>query len=728
MNLKKLLTIVSFFSFFLLFSQNEIGKKVKELQDNKTTFKNFSVLNVTQDIPSYQISKVLTKSTLATINSEKVTEIFSNKYDNIELEIPYNGTVLQIQLYKTTIFKENFHLDTDKQKNVPYQQGVYYRGVLKDDFTSVASFSFFNNEFNGVISATGLSNIVVGKLEKTNNTNDYIVYADENLKVLSDFQCSVKDNETLHSLNSDTVLNKDINSTRCVSVYFEIDYDLFQSNGSNTTTTSNWMTSVFNNVQTLYANDGITVAIKSLFVWTTLDPYQGIGTASTDYLYKFNQVRPVFDGDVGQLVGIDPGGLGGVAVSINGLCTLDNFSYSDLNFEYETVPTFSWTILVITHELGHLLGSRHTHACAWNGNNTAIDGCGQQAGYAEGNCAQGPIPNTIVKGTIMGYCHLISGVGVNFNNGFGPQPTQKILTAVNSGSCLSTDCINTCINSVSSINITNVSNTSATINCVEDGNFTSWRVAVYPFGSTLINYETALTNTFTASGLTANTYYVVEVKPNCTNGLVGASRQLIFVTSTEYCSGVTIADTGGITENYTNLETTIRTMIPEIPNNNMTVTFSAFSLELNYDYLYVYNGNTTSAPLLNLGGSTGSTIPGPFSSTATDGSLTIKFFSDQGLVDAGFVATTSCTPNLGTNNFQGIDFTYYPNPTNGIVTVNSKAAISSISVYNIAGQLLYTSLNNDRNATVNIAAFATGTYFFKLKFDEKEVNFKVLKM
>ena len=156
MNLKKLLTIVSFFSFFLLFSQNEIGKKVKELQDNKTTFKNFSVLNVTQDIPSYQISKVLTKSTLATINSEKVTEIFSNKYDNIELEIPYNGTVLQIQLYKTTIFKENFHLDTDKQKNVPYQRGVYYRGVLKNDFTSVASFSFFNNEFNGVISSTGL--------------------------------------------------------------------------------------------------------------------------------------------------------------------------------------------------------------------------------------------------------------------------------------------------------------------------------------------------------------------------------------------------------------------------------------------------------------------------------------------------------------------------------------------------------------------------------------------
>lgn len=728
MKIKKLLTIVSLFSFFFLFSQNEVGKKVKELQENKTIFKSFSVLNLTQDVPSYEVNKVVSKATFATINSETVNEIFINKYDNIELEIPYNNQVLTVTLYKVIIFSDGFHLDSDKQKNIPYQKGVYYRGILKNDYTSVASFSFFNNEFNGVVSATGLSNVVVGKLAKPNNTLDYIIYADENLKVLNDFQCNVKDNETLHSNDSNSNQNKDINSTRCVSMYFEIDYNLFQNNGSDVAVTTNWMTSVFNNVQTLYANDAITVAIKSLYIWTSLDPYQGIGPLSTDYLYKFNQVRPVFDGDVGQLVGIDTGSLGGVAVSINGLCTLDNFSYSDVNFAYETVPTYSWTILVITHELGHLLGSRHTHACAWNGNNTAIDGCGQQAGYQEGTCANGPIPSAIVKGTIMSYCHLISGVGVNFNNGFGIQPKQKILTAVNSGTCLSTDCVTTCINTVSSINILNVTTTTATINWVETGNFTSWRVAVYAFGSTSIIYETVTTNSFTATGLSPNSYYVVEVKPNCTNGLIGASRQLIFVTSTSYCDGVTIADTGGTTDNYTNMETSVRIMIPEITNYNMTLTFTAFALELDYDYLYVYDGNSIAAPLLNAGGATGNTIPGPFTSTASDGSLTMKFFSDQGLVDAGFIATTSCSPNLGLNNFNGIDFTYYPNPTNGIININSKTTISSISVYNVTGQLLYSSYKNDLNTTVNIAAYANGTYFFKLKFDEKEVNFKVVKI
>jgi hypothetical protein len=35
---------------------------------------------------------------------------------------------------------------------------------------------------------------------------------------------------------------------------------------------------------------------------------------------------------------------------------------------------------------------------------------------------------------------------------------------------------------------------------------------------------------------------------------------------------------------------------------------------------------------------------------------------------------------------------------------------------------------NDLNTNVDISAYSTGTYFFKLKFDDnKEVNFKILK-
>jgi hypothetical protein len=86
--------------------------------------------------------------------------------------------------------------------------------------------------------------------------------------------------------------------------------------------------------------------------------------------------------------------------------------------------------------MGHLMGSPHTHACFWNGNNTAIDGC---AGYTEdhgyGTC---PVPgNPPNGGTIMSYCDGVPGVGVNFNNGFGPQPGELIRSRVAGAGCFS---------------------------------------------------------------------------------------------------------------------------------------------------------------------------------------------------------------------------------------------------------------------------------------------------
>lgn len=727
--MKNLLTILSLFSLTLLFSQHQVGKKVQKLTAENTFFKPFLVLEEASKPNTNDTDKIVFNPTFASIKTEMVNDIVANQYETIEIEIPYNGSLLKIDLYKVNdLFVEGFHVDTNAKNNVEYNKGVYYRGILKDDYTSIASFSFYKNEFNGIISNSQFSNIVIGKLNKLSNTTEYIVYQDQNLKVVNDFKCATKDVDS-EKTESSHQSNKEINSAKCVSMYFEIDYDLYLNNGSSVTNTMNWMSSVFNNVQALYFNDGISIALKSTYIWTTLDPYEAIGTTSVDYLYKFNEVRPVFDGDLGQLVSIETVGLGGVAITVNGLCNQNNFSYSNVTLSYETVPTYSWTIEVISHELGHLMGSPHTHACVWNGDNTAIDGCGQQAGYAEGSCPTGPIPSTTVKGTIMSYCHLISGVGMNFPNGFGPQPAARILSAMNDSACLSTDCINTCINNITTVNVNNVTSSSALISWIEMGNATSWNVAVYPFGTTgTIPYTTVTSSSFLANDLTPNTYYIIQVKPSCTSGLVAPSRTLMFATAANYCAGITIADTGGITGNYENMQTIIRVMIPEVADNNLTLTFSELGLEQDYDFIYVYNGNTISAPLMNVGGSTGTTIPGPFTSSAVDGSLTLKFFSDQGVTGSGFVASTSCTSNLGIASNVFIDFSYYPNPTNGAVVITSKTKINGISVYNIMGQLLYQSTKNDWNATVDITDFSTGTYFFKLKFDDdKEANFKILK-
>jgi len=728
--MKKYLLVILLLNGFLINAQNKVAQKVEELQNLNANFKRVSVLTPIQNSDNSEINKVVDGATLALLNLDKINEIVANQYESLTLEIPYQNQIISVLLYKVNPFAEGFHVDTDKGKYIPYQKGVYYRGIIYGETNSVSSFNFFNGEFNGIVSSSTLGNIVIGKLDKPNNQKDYIVYSDAKMKVLNEFDCHTKEGTITKNSNQET--NRNGNSDRCVAFYFEIDNNLFVQNGSNTTTTTNWMTSVFNNVQTLFNNDGISVGLKSIFIWTDPDPYEGVGNSSSAYLNAFRSNTIVFDGDVGQLVGIDPGGLGGVAF-LNTICTSNNYSYSDVNgLSFATVPTYSWAVQVITHEFGHSLGSPHTHACFWNGNNTVIDGCGTQAGYpdnSQGACTTiGPIPSSEEKGTIMSYCHLVSGVGISFNNGFGPQPAAYILNNVNSKTCLSFDCVSSCPNTITEVIVSNVTNNSLEVSWTDNGSTTSWQVAVTPFSSTTNVWNTVTATSYTALGLNPNTYYIVKVRPNC-NGIEPAIREKIVATSTaNFCASVPFTDTGGTSGNYTDMESWVRTMTPYNPGLKLRVTFSSFNLETNYDYLYIYNGSNEFSTPLTPSGLTGTANPGIFNSTAFDGSLTFKFTSDEAETRAGWNATITCTGTLGVDENNYLDYSYYPNPTNGKVTISSKDTITEVAVYNVTGQLLFIQKNNGLNTVVDISQFAKGTYFFKLKFNEKEANFKILKM
>ncbi|MDD5569634.1 MAG: glycosyl hydrolase family 18 protein [Bacteroidales bacterium] len=102
------------------------------------------------------------------------------------------------------------------------------------------------------------------------------------------------------------------------------------------------------------------------------------------------------------------------------------------------------------------------------------------------------------------------------------------------------------------------------------------------------------------------------------------------------CTG-TITDMGG-PGNYYNYENWTYTIAPPSAGS-ITLTFTSFSTESNYDFLYIYNGDNTSSPLI--GKYSGTTSPGTV--VANSGKITLKFTSDNATTSGGWVANWACS-------------------------------------------------------------------------------------
>ncbi|HRH37953.1 MAG TPA: CUB domain-containing protein, partial [Flavobacteriales bacterium] len=81
----------------------------------------------------------------------------------------------------------------------------------------------------------------------------------------------------------------------------------------------------------------------------------------------------------------------------------------------------------------------------------------------------------------------------------------------------------------------------------------------------------------------------------------------------------TIYDSGGASGQYTNNEFLTTTYCPAVAGQVVTMTFTQFSLEQNFDFVTIFNGPTTAAP--GMGTFTGSNMPGTFTSTDPTGCL-----------------------------------------------------------------------------------------------------------
>lgn len=382
-----------------------------------------------QDIRNRQdLQRQWSDGLLLRLDPMQISNIRGRKQERIELTVPVpGGKPLQLELVRGNVFSPEFTVKTASNRgataNVDY--GLHYWGIVKGQPGTLAGISIFENEVMGMIS-TDSEKYVLGRLEGDRD-NTHILYRERDLKIENPNQCW---SEMLEEVGNGPVTERSAaGPDNCVRMYMEADYTIFQNKGSVANATT-YVTGFFSQVALLYANESINIVLNELLVWDVADPYTG--PSSSNYLTQFrNALNGNYNGDLAHLVGFTGGG--GIAY-LDVLCNAYyGVGYSGINTTYSNVPTYSWTVEVVTHEIGHNLGSPHTHACAWNGNNTAIDGCGPTAGYSEGCTAALP-----TAGTIMSYCHLVSGVGIDFNLGFGPQPGNRIRSEVYNAPCLTT--------------------------------------------------------------------------------------------------------------------------------------------------------------------------------------------------------------------------------------------------------------------------------------------------
>lgn len=213
---------------------------------------------------------------------------------------------------------------------------------------------------------------------------------------------------------------------RTLPLGIEGDYDMYLDHGQNAAKAVAYAEAVTAASSDIYFRDvDAKLRVKRFELWTVNDPYTA--TTSDGMLTQFRDRWRTMHGNFDRATAVLLSGvntIGGVAY-VNVLCSKQNgYAVVGLNNNVNYPATgYVWDTDVMSHELGHNIGSLHTHSCTWA---PPIDSC---VAAENGNCYAGTKP---VRGTIMSYCHLTNqGTSLEFH----PRVVSLLSTRISNASC-----------------------------------------------------------------------------------------------------------------------------------------------------------------------------------------------------------------------------------------------------------------------------------------------------
>ncbi len=655
-----------------------------------------------------------------------------------QLEIPSTEDTLKLNLVPSHPIGTGAFVRTPDGTTQPIV-GQFFHGILDGDPQSIVSVSLFENEIHASIISSQKSYT----LAPYKGQQMYALTEDQEAKPSIDNFCSANTGE-IQLTKEDVARSSTKTLDNCVNVYFELDYDVFLEKRSVEGAT-NYLTAVFNEVNAIFVNEGIKTQISEVFVWNIPSPY--LGTSSTLTLNQFQLLRPFFNGDIAHFVDFKTSN-GGIAY-VDVLCSALPYAYSGAQPTFESFPTYSWTIEVITHEIGHNLGSPHTHDCSWP--DGAIDNCVPPSG----NCDPGETPTN--GGTIMSYCHLTE-FGINFNNGFGPLPGDLIRNRISNASCLQ-PCYIGCA-APSSLLAHNITENSFNLNWAVASNALEYRVEYRPKGTTVWQQKIAPTETVLIDGLTNNTTYEARVVSLCDEQESIFSETVEVLTGsmpTDYCqskgrsaqnewiASIAIHDysnTSGANNGFGDFTQNVVYLPPneEIPftftpgftsgllGENTYPEYWRMWIDLNAD------GDFTDAGELLLDSETATeeiftgtfTIPSSATSSQTRMRISMKYnnapdpceiFSEGEVEDYRVLIENGAINSITTLQQQEIDV--YPNPAKSMVYVKAHKRISELRLIDALGKTLTkTTPGGDIQGSLSIQDIPNGAYFIEVIYTD----------
>lgn len=223
-----------------------------------------------------------------------------------------------------------------------------------------------------------------------------------------------------------------------------------------------------------------------------------------------------------------------------------------------------------------------------------------------------------------------------------------------------------------------------------------------------------------------------------TNASVTKSGWSATYTSTiSFCSGTTTltSNSGTITDGsgsqYYDNNSDCRWLIKPTGASSVQLTFTAFNTESGLDFVKIYNGETTSAPLL--GTYSGTTIPGTV--TASSGKMLVRFTSNATTKKPGFTANYVKL----SKDFTGIEYEnpeediaqIYPNPNSGQFSIKFSeiAGVKAFCITDMLGKVIYTSAQDNFNGENQISLslpLANGLYCLVIETPQARVSKKIV--